>query len=122
VLAPPHPPPLAAPGPPARAPGADGGRQVGPPGLAPRRTGEVEQGAQGTFHLERRLAEEPQTILFLRSRRCILEQEVHEPENAEQGIGHVVCDVRGQVAERGRPCQRDELALDGGAVVVRERQ
>ena len=87
-----------------------------------RRAREVEQAAEGSLHLERRLGDEPQAILVVGSGSRVFEQEIHEPEHAEERIGHVVGDVCGQVAERGRACERHELAFDGRPLVVREGQ
>jgi len=60
----------------------------------------VEQALQGTLHLERRPLHELQARLLLRARRRVLEQELHQPEHAEERVGDVVSDVGGELTER----------------------
>ena len=76
-------------------------------------TGEVEQAGEGSLHLECRLGDELQANLVVGSGRHVFEQEIDEPEHAEEGIRDVVGDVCGQVAERGRACEGQELTFDG---------
>ena len=54
--------------------------------------------------------------------RRIFEQEIHEADRTEEGVGDVVRDVRCQLAERGCPGERDEQAFDGRPAVVRKGQ
>ena len=92
-----------------------------PPRLR-RRPREVEQAAEGSLHLERRLGDELQTNLVVGSGSRVFEQEINEPEHAEERVCHVVGDVCGEVAERGRADEGQELAFDGRPLVVREGQ
>ena len=94
--------------------------QIGSCRLAARRAREVEQAREGSLHLERRPGDEPQAILVVGSGSRVFEQKIHEPEHAEERVGHVVGDICGQVAERGRACEGQELAFDGRPAVVGE--
>ena len=90
--------------------------------LVVKRSREVQEDAQGSLHVERRLTQEPQTCLVLRAHGRVLEEEVGEAEDAKEGIGDVVRDVGSQFAERGRACERGKLVLDCGSLIVRKRQ
>ena len=84
--------------------------------------GEVEQDAQGTLHLQRRLPHEPQAGLVVRARRCVFEEEVDEAEDPVERVRDVVRDAGRELAERGGAGRRNELALDLGTPIVRKRQ
>ncbi len=89
-------------------------------GVVARDAREVEQRLQGSLHLERGLVQQLQPRSVLRAGGRILEQEIHEADRAEEGVGDVVRDIRRQVAERGCPGERDERALGGRPSFVRQ--
>ena len=82
--------------------------------------GEVEEVAQGNSQLERRPVEESQPVRVGRTGCGILEQDLDEPEDAEQGIRHVVRDVGRQVAERGRAGEGHEVAFRRRPLAARQ--